>query len=221
MTDGYHGNSGGGSEGSHKMAGGRQSNEVWDDDYARQKKSLEPTAAGGRDVKSPSNESLDGGADSTVGGEVGGVWRSRNSMGSTSSVNSVGSSSSWKTTNTSSSRMNNYARSTSPRKVGGAGGRYESHRSLSVSSNGGGGGGGGGGGVGRGGNRFSGKKKPVVDLDDAIESLHSEPSGWGELPSPKPTGIDTGTEVWGIPDDVKQKMKKEKGGGGGARGQCK
>ena len=61
MTDGYHGNSGGGPEGSHKMAGGRQSNEVWDDDYVRQKKSLEPTAAGGRDGRlatSPSTEVL-------------------------------------------------------------------------------------------------------------------------------------------------------------------
>lgn len=57
--------------------------------------------------------------------------------------------------------------------------------------------------------RYSCKKKPVMDLGDAIENLQSEPSGWGDLPSPKQTTIDTGTEVWGIPDDVKQKMKKE------------
>ncbi|XP_019849214.1 PREDICTED: trinucleotide repeat-containing gene 6B protein-like isoform X2 [Amphimedon queenslandica] len=206
MSDGFQGSSTRGPD--KATGGGRQLNEVWEDESARQKKHLETTSC--RDVKSPSNESVDGGGDSTVGGEGGGVWRSRNSMGSTSSVNSVGSSSSWKTSNT---RINNYNRSNSPRKgTGMGGGRYESHRSLSVSSNGGGG-------IGRGSSRFSGKKKPVMDLDDAIESLHSEPSGWGDLPSPKPTGIDTGTEVWGIPDDVKQKMKKDKPHIGGGRGQ--
>ena len=125
MSDGFHGSSG---RGSDKVAGGRQLNEVWEDDSARQKKHLDTTSC--RDVKSPSNESLDGGVDSTVGGEGGGVWRSRNSMGSTSSVNSVGSSSSWKTS-TSNTRINSYTRSNSPRKGAGmGGGRYESHRSL-------------------------------------------------------------------------------------------
>ena len=114
---------------------------------------------------------------------------SRSSMGSTSSVNSIGSSSSWKGTN----RQAAYQHS--PRKQG----RYDSYRSPSVSS------------LGKGSGRHSLKtKKPVLDIEDAIESLHSEPSGWGELPSPKVSNVDTGTQVWGIPDDVKEKMKKTK-----------
>ena len=55
-------------------------------------------------------------------------------------------------------------------------------------------------------NRFSSKSKKPVDLDDAIDALQNEPSGWGDLPSPKQSEVDTGTEVWGIPDDVKEKM---------------
>lgn len=55
-------------------------------------------------------------------------------------------------------------------------------------------------------NRFVPKSKKPVDLDDAIGALQNEPSGWGDLPSPKHSEADTGTEVWGIPDDVKEKM---------------
>lgn len=51
-------------------------------------------------------------------------------------------------------------------------------------------------------------KKPSSGLDDALESLHSEPSGWGDLPSPKPTDVDNGTEIWGVaPDDIHRKPK--------------
>ena len=55
-------------------------------------------------------------------------------------------------------------------------------------------------------------KKPSSGLDDALESLHSEPSGWGELPSPKPTDVDNGTEIWGVPDDMQGKPKSSNGG---------
>ena len=55
-------------------------------------------------------------------------------------------------------------------------------------------------------------KKPSSGLDDALESLHSEPSGWGELPSPKPTDVDNGTEIWGVPDDMQGKPKSSSGG---------
>ena len=56
-------------------------------------------------------------------------------------------------------------------------------------------------------------KKPTTDLDDALESLQSEPSGWGDLPSPKPTDMDNGTEIWGVaPDDMhRPKMKHSNG----------
>lgn len=51
-------------------------------------------------------------------------------------------------------------------------------------------------------------KKPSTGLDDALESLHSEPSGWGDLPSPKPTDVDNGTEIWGVaPVDMHRKNK--------------
>ena len=55
-------------------------------------------------------------------------------------------------------------------------------------------------------------KKPMSGLDDALESLHSEPSGWGDLPSPKPTDVDNGTEIWGVaPDDLHRKIKHSNG----------
>jgi hypothetical protein len=138
---------------------------------------------------SPNHDSPDG----DMSG-IDGVWRSRNSIGSTSSVNSVGSNSSWKTASGNNSRMGTYQRSASPRKHS----RHENHhhRSLSTSSNGA-----------RTPGRFNSKKKPIIDLDDAIENLQCEPSGWGDLPSPRQSEVDTGTEVWGIPDDLKQKMK--------------
>ena len=51
-------------------------------------------------------------------------------------------------------------------------------------------------------------KKPSSGLDDALESLHSEPSGWGDLPSPKLTDVDNGTEIWGVaPDDMHRKSR--------------
>ena len=42
-------------------------------------------------------------------------------------------------------------------------------------------------------------KKSLAELEDGLGSLHCEPSGWGELPSPNPIGADNGTELWGIP----------------------
>ena len=125
----------------------------------------------------------------------GSLWRghiSRSSMGSSSSVNSAGSNSSWKGSNNGNrSNGNGFQRAASPRKHG----RYDNHRSVSVTS-------------GKGLPKFPpAKPKKAMDLDDTMDSLQNEPSGWGELPSPKPTNVDTGTEVWGIPDDIKKKMK--------------
>lgn len=188
-------NGGGNKTNEHKRSS-VQDPVVWEEEHIT--KQTKKSSPDGRDVQSPSNESLDGHTESSTNE---GVWRSRNSIGSTSSVNSVGSNSSWKTASGTGSKIGSYPRSTSPRKQG----RYDAHRSISVSS------------IGRSSGRFAAKKKPVMDLDDAIESLHSEPSGWGNLPSPKQTEIDTGTEVWGIPDDVKQKMKKDHK----QRGPCK
>ena len=55
-------------------------------------------------------------------------------------------------------------------------------------------------------------KKPSTGLDDALESLQSEPSGWGDLPSPKPSDADNGTEIWGVaPDDMHRKPKSSNG----------
>ncbi len=127
----------------------------------------------------------------------GSLWRghiSRNSMGSSSSVNSAGSNSSWKgsnngTNNRPNGNGNGYQRAASPRKHG----RYD--RSMSTTSS-------------KGLPKFPpAKPKKVMDLEDTVDSLQSEPSGWGDLPSPQPTNVDTGTEVWGIPDDIKKKMK--------------
>ena len=100
-------------------------------------------------------------------------------------------------------------RGVSPRKAN----RFSESRSSSSSSSnpqaGGGSGGGGGGG-----SKMSRtkKQKPVVDLEDALESLHSEPSGWGELPSPQPNEKDNGTEFWGVPPDMRERMIKERSG---------
>lgn len=134
-------------------------------------------------------------------GTEGGLWRghvSRSSMGSTSSINSAGSSSSWKGGSNNggrSSSTGNYQRSGSPRKHSG---KYDGNRTMSTSSGG------------KPATKHMVKpKKHVMDIDEALDSLQGEPSGWGNLPSPKPTDVDTGTEVWGIPEDIKQKMKKE------------
>lgn len=51
-------------------------------------------------------------------------------------------------------------------------------------------------------------KKVSSGLDDALESLHSEPSGWGDLPSPKPSDVDNGTEIWGVAPDVLHRKNK-------------
>lgn len=42
-------------------------------------------------------------------------------------------------------------------------------------------------------------KKSLAELEGGLGSLHCEPSGWGELPSPKPCDVDNGTELWGVP----------------------
>ena len=81
---------------------------------------------------------------------------------------------------------------------GGTRGRVDS----SHGSQGGGGGGGGGSG------KTRKKQKPAVDLGDALGALQSEPSGWGELPSPKPNENDTGTECWGVPPDLKERLER-------------
>ena len=51
--------------------------------------------------------------------------------------------------------------------------------------------------------------KKAKDYDDGYDSFQNEPSGWGELPSPKPGDLDNGTEFWGIPpDDLLRAEKK-------------
>ena len=153
-----------------------------------------------RDFASSSTHSLRESMEGRTGceGTAGGGWRlhqSRGSVGSTSSVNSVGSSSSWRSGRAGSNGAGNgggvlYQRATSPRKgsnhggppfmAGGVGGKL--------------------------GGRYNGKsKKPMLDLHIS-ETIHNEPSGWGELPSPRSASLDTGTEVWGIPEDVKKRM---------------
>lgn len=58
-------------------------------------------------------------------------------------------------------------------------------------------------------------KKPAMDLEDALESLHSEPSGWGDLPSPKISDNDDGTGIWGEPPDIKSRNGRKSSGGQG------
>lgn len=49
------------------------------------------------------------------------------------------------------------------------------------------------------------------DYEEGLDSLLSEPSGWGELPSPKPSDLDNGTEPWGVPpDDLDRQQRREK-----------
>lgn len=48
--------------------------------------------------------------------------------------------------------------------------------------------------------RRKAKNNPVPPLEDASSSsLQAEPSGWGDLPSPKSVNVDTGTSAWGAP----------------------
>ena len=51
-------------------------------------------------------------------------------------------------------------------------------------------------------------KKIISDLGEGLEVLHSEPSGWGDLPSPKETDLDNGTEYWGIPPIDLKRLKE-------------
>lgn len=48
--------------------------------------------------------------------------------------------------------------------------------------------------------RRKAKNNTVPPLEDASSSsLQAEPSGWGDLPSPKSVNVDTGTSAWGAP----------------------
>lgn len=58
-------------------------------------------------------------------------------------------------------------------------------------------------------------KKPAMDLEDGLESLHCEPSGWGDLPSPKTNDNDNGTELWGVPPDVRDRSVRKSSVGSG------
>lgn len=49
-------------------------------------------------------------------------------------------------------------------------------------------------------------RKSIAELEGGLESLHCAPSGWGDLPSPKTSDIDKGTDYWGIPPDDLAKM---------------
>ena len=53
-----------------------------------------------------------------------------------------------------------------------------------------------------------------MDLDDALESLQNEPSGWGDLPSPRQLSRDNGTECWGVPPDDQARVKSKGKPGG-------
>lgn len=62
------------------------------------------------------------------------------------------------------------------------------------------------------------KAKKALELDTARESsVLNEPSGWGELPSPKPSDADNGTELWGVPPDVSNREREKAQGGGTGR----
>lgn len=52
----------------------------------------------------------------------------------------------------------------------------------------------------------------MQDLEEGLDSLNYKPSGWGRLPSPKPTDLDNynGTEVWGVPPDDLARQMREK-----------
>ena len=53
--------------------------------------------------------------------------------------------------------------------------------------------------------------KKTKEYDDGYDSFQNEPSGWGELPSPKPSDLDNGTEFWGVPpDDLERQLRAEK-----------
>lgn len=54
------------------------------------------------------------------------------------------------------------------------------------------------------------KAKTVQDYEEGLDSLQNEPSGWGKLPSPKPSDLDNGTEFWGVPPDDLERQMREK-----------
>lgn len=152
------------------------------------------------------NSRSSGGATPTQ--ETGG----RTSAGSTSSVNSIGSSSSWKSDGKGSKTYTN--RLGSPRKpnryyykceygvqyqihcsieLNNCTCRYDRSNSLSGTPS-----------IGsdkdsNGLYKTRKPKKSIAELEGGLGSLHCEPSGWGELPSPKPCDVDNGTELWGVP----------------------
>lgn len=51
--------------------------------------------------------------------------------------------------------------------------------------------------------------------DTSASSLQAEPSGWGDLPSPKPVNVDTGTSAWGAPPSDLGKFPKDMHSGPG------
>ena len=54
-------------------------------------------------------------------------------------------------------------------------------------------------------------KKTVADLGEGLDTLHHEPSGWGELPSLKDADLDNGTEFWGVPPaDLKRQQMTDR-----------
>lgn len=62
-------------------------------------------------------------------------------------------------------------------------------------------------------NNYSRKQngRPVSnEIDEGQEFIRSEPNGWGELPSPKPSDLDNGTEFWGIPPADMERQLREK-----------
>ena len=55
-------------------------------------------------------------------------------------------------------------------------------------------------------------KKKLSEFEEGCDSFQNEPTGWGELPSPKPSDVDNGTELWGVPpDDLERQLRAEKG----------
>lgn len=63
-------------------------------------------------------------------------------------------------------------------------------------------------------------KTSIAELEDGLESLQHEPSGWGDLPSPKPESeIDNGTELWGVPPDDRARSLGD--GEGARKSRCK
>ena len=64
--------------------------------------------------------------------------------------------------------------------------------------------------------RRKGKNIIVPTLEDTpSSSLQAEPSGWGDLPSPKPVNVDTGTSAWGAPPSELGKVPKDIHSGAG------